>query len=118
MKSKLLQKVNCGVNELREVVNGQQEHTEGSSMPWRARENPPGRVSPPVEALDHKDSPDHLHRNQLPNHETAFNFHTSQADHRDRGKRLRLPSCLLIETASNDAPLIPLRRARGGSDVG
>jgi hypothetical protein len=28
---------------------------------------------------------DHLHLNQLPNHETAFNIHTSQADHRDRG---------------------------------
>src|SRR5277367_58102 len=82
---------------------------------------------------------DHLHLHQLPNPETAFNIHTSQADHRDRGKRLRLPSCLLIETASNDAPalpaapcsrrfrcrlatrtilqLFPLRRARGGSDV-
>ena len=51
---------------------------------------------------------DHLHLNQLPNHETAFNIHTSQADHRDRGKRLRLPSCLLIETASNDAPALPV----------
>ena len=51
---------------------------------------------------------DHLHLNQLPNHETAFNIHTSQADHRDRGKRLRLPSCLLIETASNDAPAHPV----------
>ena len=50
---------------------------------------------------------DHLHLNQLPNPETAFNIHTSQADHRDRGKRLRLPSCLLIETASNDAPALP-----------
>jgi hypothetical protein len=28
---------------------------------------------------------DHLHLNQLPNPETAFNIHTSQADHRDRG---------------------------------
>jgi hypothetical protein len=27
----------------------------------------------------------HLHLNQLPNHETAFNIHTSLADHRDRG---------------------------------
>ena len=51
---------------------------------------------------------DHLHLNQLPNPETAFNIHTSQADHRDRGKRLRLPSCLLIETASNDAPAHPV----------
>ena len=51
---------------------------------------------------------DHLHLNQLPNHETAFNIHTSQADHRDSGKRLRLPSCLLIETASNDAPAHPV----------
>ena len=50
----------------------------------------------------------HLHLNQLPNPETAFNIHTSQADHRDRGKRLRLPSCLLIETASNDAPALPV----------
>jgi hypothetical protein len=52
VRSKLLQKI-----QSREVVNGQQENTEGSSVPWRARENPPGRVSPPVEALDHKDSP-------------------------------------------------------------
>jgi hypothetical protein len=57
MKSKLLQKISYGVNQSRELVNGQQESTEDSSMPWRPRENPPGRVSPPVEVLDHKDSP-------------------------------------------------------------
>jgi hypothetical protein len=57
MKSKLLQKISYGVNQSRAVVAGQRKNTEDSSMPWRARENPPGRVSPPVEALDHKDSP-------------------------------------------------------------
>jgi hypothetical protein len=57
MKSKLLQKVSYGLHQPREVVDGQQESTEDSSMPERARENPPGRVSSPVEALDHKDSP-------------------------------------------------------------
>src|SRR3984957_8049472 len=51
---------------------------------------------------------DHFHLHQLPNPETAFNIHTSQADHRDRGKRLRLSSCLLIETASNDPPALPV----------
>jgi hypothetical protein len=57
MKSKLLKKITYGVIQSREVVNGQQKHTEGSSVPWRARENPPGRVSRPVEALDHKALP-------------------------------------------------------------
>jgi hypothetical protein len=56
MKSKLLQKMS-GVNQSREVVDGQHENIEDSSMPWRLRENPLGQVSPPVEALDHKDSP-------------------------------------------------------------
>jgi hypothetical protein len=57
MKSKLLQKISCGVSQSREAVNGQQENTEDSSMPWRAREHPPVRVGPPVETRDHKDSP-------------------------------------------------------------
>jgi hypothetical protein len=57
MKSKLLQKVNFGVNQSHGVVDSQQGKIESSSMPWRARENPPGRVSRPVEALDHNDSP-------------------------------------------------------------
>jgi hypothetical protein len=57
MKSKLLKKITYGVSQSGELVNGQQENTEDSSMPWRSRENPPGRVSPPAEALVHKDSP-------------------------------------------------------------
>jgi hypothetical protein len=57
MKSKLLQKISYRVSQSREVVNGQQKSTEDSSVPWRERENPPGRVSPPVEAPDHKNSP-------------------------------------------------------------
>ncbi len=35
-----------------------------------------------------------------PNHQIAFNLHNSYLDHRDRGKRLRLPSYHLIENAS------------------
>jgi hypothetical protein len=57
MKSKLLQKQVVAVNQSRAVSDSQQKPTEDSSVPWRERENPPGRVSPPVEALDHKDSP-------------------------------------------------------------
>jgi hypothetical protein len=57
MRSKLLQKINPGVNQSRPVADSQQKSTEDSSVPWRERENPPGRVSPPVEAPDHKNSP-------------------------------------------------------------
>jgi hypothetical protein len=57
MKSKLLQKISYGVSQSREVVNGQQKSTEDSSVPWRERENPPGRVSPATAVQDHKDSP-------------------------------------------------------------
>jgi hypothetical protein len=39
-------------------------------------------------------------QNHLPNHETAFNIHNPSLDHRDRGKRLRLPSHLQIESVS------------------
>jgi hypothetical protein len=56
VRSKLLQRVSCNLHQLREVVDGQQ-NTEDSSVQWRKRENPPGRVSPPVETRHHKDSP-------------------------------------------------------------
>ena len=35
------------------------------------------------------------------NHDTLFNIHNSSPDHRDRGKRLRLPSYPQIENASD-----------------
>jgi hypothetical protein len=60
MKSKLLQKITHGVSQPRDVVNGQQENTKDSSMPWRPRENPPGRVSPPVDVEARKGFPRHL----------------------------------------------------------
>jgi hypothetical protein len=44
MRSKLLQKQTYSVNQSREVVNGQQENIEDSSMPWRAQENPASRA--------------------------------------------------------------------------
>jgi hypothetical protein len=44
MKSKLLKKMTYGVNQAREVVDGQQENIEDLSTPWRERENPTGRV--------------------------------------------------------------------------
>jgi hypothetical protein len=53
MRSKLLQPI----SQSHEGVNRKQKSTEDSSVPWRERENPHGRVSPPVEAMDHKDSP-------------------------------------------------------------
>jgi hypothetical protein len=57
MKSKLLQKINYDVIQSREVVNGQQGNIEDSSTPWRSRENPPGRVSPPVDVEARKGFP-------------------------------------------------------------
>jgi hypothetical protein len=63
MKSKLLQKICYGVSQSRDVVNGQQENTEDSSMPWRVREDPPGRVSPGADAQARKDFPALLKRN-------------------------------------------------------
>jgi hypothetical protein len=61
MRSKLLQPI----RKSHEEVNRKRENTEGASMPWRARENPPGRVSPPVEASDHKDSPGLVQHHQF-----------------------------------------------------
>jgi hypothetical protein len=40
-------------------------------------------------------------KRHLINHETAFNIHNPNLDHRDRGRRLRLPSYLQIENASD-----------------
>jgi hypothetical protein len=57
MKSALLKKMTYGVSHSPEVVDGQQENIEDLSTPWRPRENPLGRVSSPVEALDHKEPP-------------------------------------------------------------
>jgi hypothetical protein len=68
MKSKLLQKQSYGVIQSRKVVDGRQENIEDSSVPSRERENPPGRVSPPVEALDHEDSPGLLRYNDRRQH--------------------------------------------------
>jgi hypothetical protein len=42
MKSKLLKKISYGVDQSREVVDGQSENIEGSSVPWRERENTTG----------------------------------------------------------------------------
>jgi hypothetical protein len=56
MKSKLLQPI----RQSHEGVNRKRENAEDSSVPWRARDNPPSRASPPAEALDHKDAPDLL----------------------------------------------------------
>jgi hypothetical protein len=55
MKSKLLQRKSYGVNQSREVVGSQQKSVENSSVPWRERENPPGRVSPTTGAQARKD---------------------------------------------------------------
>jgi hypothetical protein len=55
MKSKLLQKLTYGVNQSREVVDGQQENIEYSSVPWRERENPTGRVRPATGTQARKD---------------------------------------------------------------
>jgi hypothetical protein len=46
MKSKLLQKKSYGVNQSREVVDGQQENIEDSSSSWRGHETPPNPVNP------------------------------------------------------------------------
>jgi hypothetical protein len=41
MKSKLLQKIGCGVNQSREVVDGKQKNIENSSESWTGREPRP-----------------------------------------------------------------------------
>lgn len=66
MKSKLLQKKSYGLDRSREGVDDQQESIEGSSMPWRERENPPGRVNPAVDSQVRKVLPGLLKRNYRP----------------------------------------------------
>jgi hypothetical protein len=48
MKSKLLQKKNYGVNQAREVVDGQQEND--SSRPTKGHNTAPNHVNPAVDA--------------------------------------------------------------------
>ena len=55
MKSKLLQRKNCGLNHSREVVDCQQQHIDESSVPGRVRENPPGRNGPTTGVKARKD---------------------------------------------------------------
>jgi hypothetical protein len=57
-------------------------------------------------------------QNHLSNQEIAFNSHNPILDHRDRGKRLRLPSYPQIENASHKLLAALVHRARGVSDVG
>jgi hypothetical protein len=63
MKSKLLQKISYGVDQSNEVVDGQQENIEYSSVPWRERENPPNPVNPAFDAQARRDFPALLKRN-------------------------------------------------------
>ena len=51
--------------------------------------------------------PIHAPQNPHTGPQTSFNIHTSQVDHRVRLERLRLPSSLLIETASNHLRAFP-----------
>jgi hypothetical protein len=53
MKSKLLQKISYGVNQSREVVDGQQEND--SSRPTKAHETPRNPANPAVDAQACKD---------------------------------------------------------------
>jgi hypothetical protein len=59
-----------------------------------------------------------IHAPQSPStgREALFNLHRFVPDHRARLERLRLPSSLLIETASNHLRAFPWLFARGGSD--
>jgi hypothetical protein len=66
MKSKLLQKISYGFSQSREVVNGQQENTEDSSMPRRGHETPLNPVNPAFDAQARKDFPALLKRNYRP----------------------------------------------------
>jgi hypothetical protein len=66
MKSKLLQKKSYGANQSHEVVDGHQESIEDSSVAWRERENPPGRVNPAVDSQVRKVLPGLLKRNYRP----------------------------------------------------
>jgi hypothetical protein len=55
MKSKLLQKISYGVNQSREVVDGQPENIEDSSVPWRGHGIPPNPVNPAVDVEARRD---------------------------------------------------------------
>ena len=66
MKSKLLQKISYGVSQSREVVDGQQENIEDSSMPWSGHKTPPNFVNRAVDAKAREDFPDLLKRNYRP----------------------------------------------------
>lgn len=57
MKSKILQKKGYGRNQSHEVVDGEQEDIEDSSVPRKGLENPDGRVNPAVAAQARKDFP-------------------------------------------------------------
>jgi hypothetical protein len=55
MKSKLLQKINYGLTQSREVVGGQKENIEDS--PWKGHVTPPNPVNPTDDAQARKDFP-------------------------------------------------------------
>jgi hypothetical protein len=61
MKSKLLQKIRYGVNQSREVVDGQEENIDSSS-PWSGQ-SPPNPVNPAFDADARKGFPSLLKRN-------------------------------------------------------
>jgi hypothetical protein len=64
MKSKLLQKISYGVNQSRELVDGQQEN--GSFRPTKGRETPPNWVNQEFDAEAGKDFPALMKRNCRP----------------------------------------------------
>jgi hypothetical protein len=66
MKSKLLQKKSYGLDQSRDVVDGQQENNEDSSVPWRGRETPLNPVSPAVDAQARKNVPGLLKHGRRP----------------------------------------------------
>jgi hypothetical protein len=65
-KSKLLQKKSCGVSQSREVVDGQQENIEDSSLPWKGRGTRPNPINQAVDAQPARDFPGLLKRNYRP----------------------------------------------------
>jgi hypothetical protein len=66
MKSKLLQKIGCGVNQSREVVDGKQENIEIRPSPGRGASPDPNGVNPASDAEARKDFPALLKRNYRP----------------------------------------------------
>jgi hypothetical protein len=48
MKSKLLRKKSHCLNKSRDVVDGQHENIEGSSVPWKGRETGASRCAPTI----------------------------------------------------------------------